>query len=114
MRRSGSGPRAGRRLAACAAIAGLMLSMLGAGSVAAAVTKLTLTTPYPAVSVAPGSKASFELTVTTDDVARVDLAISGVPSGWTATLTGGGYVVNAVQVDPKTPPMVRLDVKVPA
>jgi uncharacterized repeat protein (TIGR01451 family) len=81
---------------------------------ATAPTSLAVTTPYPAVSVSPGSKASFELTVTTDQRARVDLAITGVPQGWTASLTCGGYVVNDVLVDPKTPPTVRLDVKVPA
>ncbi len=97
-----------------AALAAILLSVLSAGSTAAAsATTLTITTPYPAVSIAPGSKASFDITVTTDQVARVDLALTGVPDGWTATLTGGGYVVNAVQADPKTPPTVRLDVKVP-
>ena len=91
-----------------------LLSLIGASpaSAAGAATTLVVSTPYPAVSVAPGSKASFDLKVTTDELARVDLAVSGVPDGWTATLTGGGYVVNAVLVDPKDPPTVRLDVKV--
>jgi uncharacterized repeat protein (TIGR01451 family) len=96
-----------------AAAATLALSMLaGAGSVAAADT-LLLTTPYPAVSVAPGSKASFDLTVVTTNPTRVDLALSGVPEGWTATLNGGGYVVSAVLAQASAPPTVRLDVKVP-
>ena len=103
-----------RTFAVVGAVAGVLLSLIVAGPVAAAATTLAVTTPYPAVSVAPGSNASFELTVTTDERARVDLAVSGVPAAWTAQLTGGGYVVSAVLVDPKTPPTVRLDVKVPA
>jgi uncharacterized membrane protein len=98
-------------------VAALSLSLLAVGSAAAAPTTLLLTTPYPAVSVAPGSKASFDLTVTTNDAARVDLSLSGVPTGWKATLTGGGYVVTSVQVPAPTAsaaPTVRLDVTVPA
>src|SRR5258708_6425483 len=77
---------------AVAIVAGLMAAVLGAGPVVAA-DELAVTTPYPAVSVAPGSKASFDLTVTTTQRTRVDLGISGVPTGWTAQLNGGGYVV---------------------
>jgi uncharacterized repeat protein (TIGR01451 family) len=102
-----------RFFAVVAAVATMFLSVVGTMAAPAATT-LALGTPYPAVSVAPGSKASFDLTITTDARARVDLAVSGAPAGWTATMTGGGYVVNAVLVDPKTPPTVRLDVKVPA
>jgi uncharacterized repeat protein (TIGR01451 family) len=104
--------RAGARIVAIALVAGLMSMVLGIGSAFAA-DELALTTPYPAVSVAPGSKASFDLTVTTTARTRVDLVISGVPTGWTAQLNGGGYVVTAVLSDPKESPTVRLDVKVP-
>ena len=117
MRRTQPGGRSRRVFAVAATLAALLFSLVAAGSVIAvtpAPTSVTVTTPYPAVTVSPGSKASFDLTVTTDQPARVDLAAAGVPDGWTATLTGGGYVVNAVLVDPRTPPMVRLDVKVPA
>ena len=72
-----------------------------------------MTTPFPAISVAPGSKASFDLSVTSTSSARVDLAISGVPTGWTAQLNGGGFVVTAVLANGTTPATVRLDVKVP-
>jgi uncharacterized repeat protein (TIGR01451 family) len=96
---------------AAAAIAAT--SLLGASSVAAADT-LQLTTPYPAVSVAPGSKASFDLTVVTTNPTRVDLTLSGVPEGWKASLNGGGYVVSAVLAQASAPPTVRLDVTVPA
>ncbi|MBP1705147.1 MAG: hypothetical protein H6Q36_886, partial [Chloroflexi bacterium] len=75
---------------------------------------LSVTTPYPAVSVAPGSKASFNLTVSATEPLRVDLALAGVPEGWTASLRGGGYVVDGVLAEPGAPAEVRLDVTVPA
>jgi uncharacterized membrane protein len=75
---------------------------------------LEITTPYPAISVAPGNKVSFDLTVTSTRAGTVDLSLSGVPSGWTASIFGGGFVVDGVSVDPKTPAKARLDVTVPA
>ncbi len=111
--------RSGRvgRIAALAAAAGVIVAstFATAGPIAAA-DGLVLTTPYPAVSVAPGSKASFDLSVITSTVTRVDLSLAGVPTGWTASLNGGGYVVSAVLAgaNPSAPPTVRLDVKVPA
>lgn len=75
---------------------------------------LEVTTPFPAVAVAPGSKVSFELTVSSTRAATVDLALLGVPTGWTASLLGGGNVVDAVTASPDTPGSVRLDVDVPA
>jgi len=104
------------RLAGLSA-AGAVLALSTFGSVApVAADSLLLTTPYPSVSVAPGSKASFDLSVATTTTERVDLAVSGVPTGWTATLNGGGYIVSAVLAGPQAsaPPVVRLDVKVPA
>ena len=75
---------------------------------------LEVTTPYPAVAVAPGTKVSFDLTVDSTRAANVSLALSGVPEGWTASLLGGGFVVDAVAVTPGTAAEVRLDVDVPA
>jgi uncharacterized membrane protein len=74
---------------------------------------LEVTTPYPAVAVAPGSKVSFDLTVTSTRNANVALSLSGVPTGWTATLHGGGFVVDGVAAGPGTDGTVRLDVSVP-
>ena len=75
---------------------------------------LEVTTPYPAVAVAPGTKVSFDLTVSSTRAATVALAMSGVPDGWTASLLGGGFVVDGVSVTPSTDGEVRLDVDVPA
>jgi len=74
---------------------------------------LQLTTPFPAVSVSPGNRVSFNLSVKTSTPSRVDLTVSGVPSSWTATLHGGGFVVSAVQTSGTDAQAVRLDVDVP-
>jgi uncharacterized membrane protein len=75
---------------------------------------LEVTTPYPAVAVAPGTKVSFDLKVSSTRSANVSLEMSGVPTGWTASLLGGGFVVDGVAVTPSTDGTVRLDVDVPA
>lgn len=75
---------------------------------------LSISTDYPSVAVAPGSKVSFNLKLTVDTARRVAVAVSGVPSGWEASILGGGYVVDAVQASPNSTPSVRLDVTVPA
>jgi len=74
---------------------------------------LTLTTPYPALTVSPGTNVTFELAVETTSPARVDLSLSGVPASWTAEMHGGGFVVGAVQTDGDKATDVRLDVDVP-
>lgn len=94
---------------------GLTLGLLTAlAPAASAVGVLTLTTPYPAVTVSPDTRVSFELSIDTDDPARVDLEVAGVPASWTAAMHGGGFVVDAVQTDGADPTTVRLDVDVPA
>jgi uncharacterized membrane protein len=75
---------------------------------------LEVTTPYPAVAVAPGTKVSFDLTVDSTRAANVSLELGGVPEGWTASLLGGGFVVDGVAVTSGTAAAVRLDVDVPA
>ena len=74
---------------------------------------LSLTTPYPSVAVAPGSKVSFDIAIAANAGQQVALATSGAPSDWTATLRGGGYVVNGVQTDTGGKASVRLDLSVP-
>ena len=75
---------------------------------------LEVTTPFPAVVVAPGSKVSFDLTVSSVRAADVALELGGVPTGWTASLLGGGFVVDGVAVSANGEAEVRLDVQVPA
>jgi uncharacterized membrane protein len=74
---------------------------------------LEVTTAYPAVAVAPGSKVTFDLTVASARNATIALAVAGVPQGWTASLHGGGFVVDGVAAGPGKDGSVRLDVDVP-
>ena len=79
----------------------------------AAAASVTVTTPYPSIAVAPGSKASFDLSVTADQDGTVNLAVLGVPQGWKATLHGGGFVVQGVSVTAGKASTARLDVDIP-
>ena len=100
-----------RRTAIFAAGTALMLGALA--PTASADDGLEVTTAYPAVAVAPGSKVSFDLKVTSTRDADVGLALSGVPEGWTATLHGGGFVIDGVSAGPDVDATARLDVSVP-
>ncbi len=97
---------------AAAAIGVVVISALAfaPATVAAA---LSLTTPYPSVVVAPGSKVSFDIAIQANAGQQVALSTSGVPSDWTGTLRGGGYVVNGVQTDTSGKATVRLDLTLP-
>ncbi len=99
---------------------GLAASLLGLASLAAAVPvgaadAVTLTTPFPAIAVSPGSNPSFDITVTTAAAGRVDLAVGKVPDGWTAVLRGGGFTIDGVESPGgSTGTKVTLNVTVPA
>ena len=99
------------RVASLSLAALLLLTTAAPGAALAA--SFSVYTPYPAVTVQPGNTVSFDLTVTTPSPERVDLSTSGTPSGWTATLTGGGNTIDAVYTGGSTPPSVSLAVKVP-
>lgn len=95
----------------------LVISVLALWSFAPAASAddgLEVTTPFPAVAVAPGTKVSFDLTVDSTRAANVSLELDGVPEGWTASLLGGGFVVDGVAVTSSAAAEVRLDVDVPA
>jgi uncharacterized membrane protein len=102
-----------RRSPAVAVIGLLMISALALAPATYAAS-LSVTTPYPSVSVAPGSKVNFAITVKGNAGQQVALALSGLPSGWKATLRGGGYVISAVQTDASGQATAQLEVEVPA
>ncbi len=99
------------RLAAFMLSIGLLL-ITGTSPVAAA-TAFNLTTPYPAVTVQPGNTVTFDLDVSVPTPERVDLAVSGTPSGWTANVRGGGNIVDAVYAGGSTAASIQLSVSVP-
>ena len=86
---------------------------LAAAPVSLALNPVTLTTPYPAIEVAPGAKVSLTVSVETQDAGRVDLSLDGVPADWTVTLRGGGFLVNGVHSNGDEATEVTLDVSVP-
>jgi uncharacterized membrane protein len=100
-----------RRAVMAGAATALLLGAL-APSVAAD-DGLEVTTAFPAIAVAPGAKASFDLKITSTRQGNVALSVAGVPQGWTATLHGGGNVVDGVLAGPGIDATVRLDVQVP-
>jgi uncharacterized membrane protein len=90
------------------------LALVGLAPAALAADPFAITTPYPAIAVAPGSSASFDLTITTPTAGTVALSVNGAPTGWKATLHGGGFVVSGVTATPSKAGTARLDVDVPA
>ena len=100
-----------RRTVPATILAIVALTVLGPPALAAGT--LSVTTPYPSIVVGPGSKATFAVTVKTSTAARVNLALSGAPSGWTASLRGGGFEVQAVQTNGTDATSVSVDVTVP-
>jgi len=87
--------------------------MLAAAPASLAANPVTLTTPYPAIEVAPGAKVNLTVSIETENAGRVDLAVSDVPADWTATIRGGGFLVNGVQSNGTDATEVTLDVSVP-
>jgi uncharacterized membrane protein len=100
-----------RRPAIALAVSAVVLSGLAPAALAA--DPLTITTPYPEIAVAPGSSASFDLSITASRDGIATLSVAGAPTGWTATLHGGGFVVSGVTVTAGKASTARLDVKVP-
>lgn len=97
------------------ALTALTLALVGLapGAVSAA-PAFRVWTAFPGVLVAPGNKVSFNVNITTPTPERVELSLAGTPQGWTATMHGGGYLVDAAQTDgTDTPTTVRLDVTIP-
>lgn len=106
-------PIHGRRRGAPLAAIGLLLSSTLALAPTAVAAGLTLSTPYPSVVVGPGTTVGFDIGIAGNPNEQVSLAVSGVPAEWTATLRGGGYVVNGVQTDANGKATVRLELEIP-
>lgn len=89
------------------------LAALTAAPASMAANHVTLTTPYPAIEVAPGDEVSLTISVTTQDAGRVNLSLDGVPADWAASLRGGGFLVNGVHSTGDEATEVELDITVP-
>lgn len=107
------GFRAGiRRAIVLVAAAGIAATAVAPAALA--VPTFLVTTPYPAVVVAPGAHVSFDISITTGEPQRVNVALTGAPASWNAAIHGGGFVVDEVQTNGKDTSSVRVDLDVPA
>ena len=83
----------------------VFLALAGTGPAAAQETKkddvkgLFLLTDYPAVTLRPGTNSTINLRLQNYNLPpeRLALSVSGAPSGWTATLIGGGQPIAAAR-----------------
>lgn len=100
--------------AACAAI--LALAPLGARAQESqpAAQPLTLFTRYPAQELAVGDSVSFPLVLRADAARVAEISLRDVPAGWTATLRGGGRIVQSAYVLPGEDTELDLRVEPPA
>src|SRR5947209_17634956 len=72
---------------------------------------LFLLTDYPAVTLRPGTTSTVNLRLQNYALPpeRLALSVSGVPSGWTASLIGGGQPVAAAM--PATNSIVAVELR---
>ena len=77
---------------------------------------LYLMTDYPAVTIRPGTTSNIPLRLQDYGLSpeRYELSVSGVPSGWTATILGGGQPVAAAMPAPDKDVSLQLRLDVPA
>jgi uncharacterized membrane protein len=76
---------------------------------------LYLMSDYPAVTVRPGETSTISLRLQNYDIApqRFALSVSGVPTGWTATLLGGGQPIAAAMPATDSNVSLQLRLEVP-
>jgi len=101
-----------RLIAALAAFVALLAPAANADEDAPKDVKgLYLMSDYPAVTVRPGETSAINLRLHNYALPpeRVNLSVSGVPTGWTATLMGGGQPVAAAM--PATNAGVSLELR---
>ena len=77
---------------------------------------LYLLTDYPAVTVRPGTTSTISLRLQNYNLPpeRLELNVTGVPSGWTATMLGGGQPVAAAMAATNNSASLQLRLDVPA
>src|SRR6202521_590578 len=101
-------------LAILAVATALLVPSVRAEEIPKDVKGVYLLTDYPAVTVRPGTTSTVSLRLQNYGQApeRLALKVDGVPSGWTATLLGGGQPVAAAMPAPdaSVPLQLRLDV----
>ncbi|MDE2062216.1 MAG: hypothetical protein KGJ00_07385 [Bradyrhizobium sp.] len=107
------------RAFALAPVALFISTLLAPAAIAAdqpGIKGLYLMTDYPAVTIRPGTTSNIPLRLQDYGLApeRYRLSVSGVPSGWTATILGGGQPVAAAMPAPDKDVSLQLRLDVPA
>ena len=76
---------------------------------------VTLYTPYTKVSVSPVESVDYAIDLINEskELQNKEISISGIPKGWTYTLTSGGYKVGQLAVLPGEKKSLSLRVNVP-
>jgi len=97
-------------------IVGLSAAPLRAEETPKDIKGLYLLTDYPAVTVRPGTTSTISLRLQNYNLPpeRLELSVSGVPTGWTATLLGGGQPVAAAMAATNSSASLQLRLDVPA
>ncbi|MBU6461191.1 MAG: hypothetical protein KGL35_05620 [Bradyrhizobium sp.] len=103
-------------LAPFALAVGLIASNVHAADAPRDIKGLYLMTDYPAVTVRPGTTSNIPLRLQNYGLGpeRYQLSVTGVPSGWTATLLGGGQPVAAAMPAPDASVALQLRLDIPA
>jgi uncharacterized membrane protein len=103
-------------LSVCAVIVALGAAPLRAEETPKDIKGLYLLTDYPAVTVRPGTTSTISLRLQNYNLPpeRLELSVSGVPTGWTATLLGGGQPVAAAMAATNSSASLQLRLDVPA
>jgi uncharacterized membrane protein len=105
-----------RALALIAFAVGLTVSAAHAAEPPRDIKGLYLMSDYPAITVRPGTTTNIPLRLQNYGLGpqRYNLTVSGVPSGWSATLLGGGQPVAAAMPAPDASVALQLRLDVPA
>jgi uncharacterized membrane protein len=107
-----------RLIALCSAVLSVLAAFCVAAKAEEAKTEvkgLFLLTDYPAVTVRPGTTSTINLKLQNYGLPpeRMALSVTGVPSGWTATLIGGGQPVAAALPANNASVLLELHLEVP-
>jgi len=95
---------------------GLIVPVAHAAETPRDIKGLYLMTDFPAVTVRPGTTSNIPLRLQNYGLGpeQYQLSVTGVPSGWTATLLGGGQPVAAAMPAPDASVSLQLRLDVPA
>ena len=76
---------------------------------------VTLYTPYTKIFVSPGESIDYSIDVINNskEIQNKEISITGIPRGWTYTLTSGGYKISRIAVLPGEKKNLSLKVDIP-